>query len=124
MCPGCEDVEAFPFDPPDMPAGALRAGGHLHRVEPLLFSTRTTSRLYPLTCQGAPTPLAPRATSTLTFQLLGEADENSFRTADVAEPVDVFVVDDFIDHRRAELAQPRQGVVKVLDGEHDPQVSK
>ena len=56
-------------------------------------------------------------------ELLGEPDEDSFWTADVAQP-DVFVIDDFIDHRRAELAQPRQGVVKVLDGEHDPQVSK
>src|SRR5918994_1382288 len=57
-------------------------------------------------------------------ELLGEPDENSFGTADVAEPVDVFVIDDFIDHRRAELAEPGEGVVDVLDGEHDAQVSQ
>src|SRR5690606_41876438 len=51
--------------------------------------------------------------------LLGDPDENSFRTPDVAEPVDVFVVDDFIDHCRTELAEPGEGVVDVLAGEHD-----
>lgn len=55
-------------------------------------------------------------------ELLGEPDENSFGTPDVAEPVDVFVIDDFIDHRRAETAEPGEGVVDVLDGEHDAQV--
>src|SRR6185436_18788638 len=57
-------------------------------------------------------------------KLLAEPDENSFRTADVAEPVDAFVIDDFIDHRRAELAEPGEGVVDVIDGEHDAQVSQ
>src|SRR6185369_15348289 len=72
--------------------------------------------------------------STLTFhgilsggllpELLGEPDENSFGTSDVAEPVDVFVIDDYIDHRRTEPAEPGEGVVDVLDGEHDAQVSQ
>ena len=57
-------------------------------------------------------------------QLLGEPDENSFGTPDVAEPVDVFVIDDFIDDRRTELAEPGERVVDVLDGEHDAQVSQ
>src|SRR5688572_2612739 len=57
-------------------------------------------------------------------ELLGEPDENFFGTPNVAEPVDVFVIDDFIDHRRTELAEPGEGVVDVLDGEHDAQVSQ
>src|SRR6185503_19779363 len=57
-------------------------------------------------------------------ELLGEPDKNSFGTPDVAEPVDVFVVDDFIDNRRTELAEPSERVVDVLDGEHDAQVSQ
>src|SRR6187397_1606260 len=74
------------------------------------------------------------AFSTLTFhgilsggllpELLGEPDENSFGIPDVAEAVDVFVIDDFIDHRRTELYEPGEGVVDVLDGEHDAQVSQ
>ncbi len=72
--------------------------------------------------------------STLTFhrilsgdllpELLGEPDENSFGTPDVAEPVDVFEIDDFIDHCRTEFAEPGEGVVDVLDREHDAQVSQ
>jgi len=55
-------------------------------------------------------------------ELLGEANENSFGTPDIAKSVDVFIVDDFIDHCRPELAEPGESVVDVLDGEHDAQV--
>src|SRR5262245_65516757 len=55
---------------------------------------------------------------------LGEPDQNSFGAPYVAEPVDAFVIDDFIDHRRAELAEPREGVVDVIDGEHHAQISQ
>lgn len=48
--------------------------------------------------------------------LLGEPDENPFGTPNVAEPIDILVIDDFIDHRRAVLAEPGEGVVEVLDG--------
>ena len=48
-------------------------------------------------------------------ELFGEPDENSFGTPDVAEPVDVFVVDDFIDHCCTELAEPGEGGVEVID---------
>ena len=41
-------------------------------------------------------------------ELLGEPDENSFGTPDVAEPVDALVIDDFIDHFRAEPDEPRK----------------
>src|SRR5690606_23217698 len=36
----------------------------------------------------------------------------------------VFVLDDFIDHPRTELAEPGECVVEVLNGEHDAQVSQ
>jgi hypothetical protein len=49
-------------------------------------------------------------------ELLGDPDENSFGTPDVAEPVDVFVIDDFIDHRRTELAEPGAGVYTLRNG--------
>ena len=38
-------------------------------------------------------------------ELLGEPDENAFGTPDVAQPIDVFVIDGFIDRRRTELAE-------------------
>jgi len=57
-------------------------------------------------------------------ELLGETDENSFGTPDVAEPVDVFVIDNFIDQRRSELGEPGEGVVDVLNCEHYALVSQ
>jgi hypothetical protein len=60
--------------------------------------------------------------SALLPELLSESDENSFGTADVAEPVNVLVVDDFIDHRRPEFDQAGKSVVEILDGEHDAKV--
>ncbi len=59
----------------------------------------------------------------LLSELLSEPAETSFGTPDVAEPVDIFVIDDFIDHRGTELAEPGESVVDVLDGEHHTQVS-
>jgi hypothetical protein len=47
-------------------------------------------------------------------KLLGETDENSFGTPDVAEPVDVFIIDNFIDQRPTELAEPGKSVVDLL----------
>ena len=40
--------------------------------------------------------------------MLGEADKNPFRPADVAEPIRVFILDDFADELRAALAPPRR----------------
>src|SRR5574341_473971 len=57
-------------------------------------------------------------------ELLGETDEDSFGTPDVAEPVDVLVIDNFIDQRRTELAEPGEGVIDVLNGEHYALVSQ
>src|SRR5690606_29272186 len=60
----------------------------------------------------------------LLLELLSETDENSFGTSDVTEPIDVFVIDDLVDHRRAALSEPGEGVIEVIDGEHDAQVSQ
>src|SRR5690606_16825801 len=57
-------------------------------------------------------------------ELLGQTDENAFRPADIAEPIDVLVVDNIIDHRRAEPAEPRERVIDVVDSEHDTQVAQ
>src|SRR5688572_26295110 len=40
----------------------------------------------------------------LLLELLREPNENTLGTPDVAEPVNVFVIDDFIDHGRTEFA--------------------
>ena len=57
-------------------------------------------------------------------ELLGAPDEDSFGAPNVAEPVDAFEIDDFIDHRRPKLTEPSERVVNVLDGEHDAQVAE
>ena len=57
-------------------------------------------------------------------EFLGESDEDTFGASNVAEQVGVLVVDDFIDHRRAEPAESRESVIEVLDGEHDTQISQ
>lgn len=57
-------------------------------------------------------------------EFFGEPDEESFGAADVAEAVDVFVLNDFVDEFGAKLVEAGQGIIQVLDGEHDPQVAK
>jgi len=51
--------------------------------------------------------------------LLGQPDEKSFGTPDVAEPICLFVLHHFADELRAALAEPGERVVDVLNGEHD-----
>lgn len=58
----------------------------------------------------------------LTSELLSNANENPFGTPDVAKSVEVLVVDHLVDDGCAKLAEPDEGVVYVLDGEHDAQV--
>src|SRR5690606_1903651 len=70
----------------------------------------------------SPPPFHRIVAGRLLRELLGEADEDAFGAADVAEAVNAFVIDDFVDHGRAELGEPGEGVVEVLDGEHDAQV--
>src|SRR3954462_1259981 len=57
-------------------------------------------------------------------ELFGEPDEKSFGSADVAEPIRVFVLDHFADELRAALAEPGERVVEVVHGEHDAQVAE
>ncbi len=44
----------------------------------------------------------------LRSELLSKPNENTFWPADVAEPVDVFIVDDLVDHRRTEMTWERK----------------
>jgi hypothetical protein len=55
---------------------------------------------------------------------LGESDEKPFGPTDVAEPIDVFIVDDFAYELRAAAAKPVQRLVDVVDGEHDAEVAE
>jgi hypothetical protein len=58
-------------------------------------------------------------------EVLGESEEESSRSADVAEPVDVFVLDDFgADELRTVLPEAAKRVVDVVDLEHDPQITE
>src|SRR5512145_3407509 len=57
-------------------------------------------------------------------ELLGEPDEYSLGTPDVAEPIHVFILDHFADELRAASAEPGERIVDVLHGEHDAQVAE
>ena len=52
-------------------------------------------------------------------ELFGQSDENSFGAPDVAEPIDVLVLDHFADELRAAFAEPGERIVDILHGEHD-----
>ena len=56
-------------------------------------------------------------------QLFGKPEENAFRSPDVTEPVNVFILDHVADKLRA-LAESGERVVEVRDGEHDAEVTK
>ena len=76
-------------------------------------------------CAAAPWRSACSARSELPLsEFLGEADEDSFGAADVAEPIHVLVLHDVTDQLRAMLAQPRERVVDVVHGEHDAEVAE
>ena len=57
-------------------------------------------------------------------ELLGESDEDPFRAADVAEAVGLLILDDFTDELGATLAEYVEGIVDVVDGEHDTEVAE
>src|SRR5690242_14287064 len=83
------------------------------RFEPLVTSAKATD------CSSL-RRFAPRV-GVLPFQSLqifGEADENSFRPADVAEPIRLLVLNDFADDLRTMLGKPGERVVEVVHGEH------
>ena len=54
---------------------------------------------------------------------MGESDEKPFRSADVAEPIRVFIADNFAHELRAALAEPFKHLVDVVDGEHYAEVA-
>ena len=52
-------------------------------------------------------------------EFLGESDEKSLRSADVAEPICVFITNHFAYELRTALSEPLQRVLNVVHGEHD-----
>ena len=53
-------------------------------------------------------------------EFFGQPDEKSFRSADVAEPIRVLVLDHFAaDKLCAVLAEPGERIVDVVHGKHD-----
>jgi hypothetical protein len=54
---------------------------------------------------------------------LGESDEKSFRPADVAEPIHVFILDYFAYELGAAIAEPFKRLADVVHGEHDAEVA-
>src|SRR5438552_6368660 len=52
-------------------------------------------------------------------ELLGEPKVDALGAADVAEPVDVFILGDFVNELGAMGAQPPEDVIEVIDQEHD-----
>jgi hypothetical protein len=66
---------------------------------------------------------APRALwheRRLSAEFLSEPNEKSFRPADIAEPIRVFVLDHAAaDELRTVLPEPGERVVDVVYGEHD-----
>jgi hypothetical protein len=53
-------------------------------------------------------------------QLLGQSDDDALRAADVAEQIAVLEPGDLADEFAAVRAQAGNGVLEVVDGEHDP----
>jgi hypothetical protein len=56
-------------------------------------------------------------------EFLGESDQKSFRPADVAEPIRVFILDYFAYELRAALAELFKRLVDIIHGEHDAEVA-
>ena len=56
-------------------------------------------------------------------EFLGESDEKSFRPADVAEPIRVFILDYFAYELRAAITKPFKRLVDVVHGEHDAEIA-
>ena len=56
--------------------------------------------------------------------LLGQTDENTLGASDVAEPIHVLVLHNFVDDLRAMLAEPGERIVEVVHGEHDAKIAK
>src|SRR3954470_14905943 len=55
---------------------------------------------------------------------LGEPDEDALGASDVAEPIDVLVLDDLVDELGTMLSEPGERVAEVVDGEHDAEIAE
>ena len=56
---------------------------------------------------------------------MGQPDEQSFRSAEVAKPIRVLVLDHFEAFKLcAVLAEPGERLVEVVHGKHDAEVAK
>src|SRR3569832_1777603 len=55
---------------------------------------------------------------------LGQPDEDSLWSPDVAEPIDALVFDHFVHDLRAVLGLLRQRVVEIIPREHDAQITE
>ena len=49
--------------------------------------------------------------------MLGQPDKNALGASDIAEPINVFVLDYFVDELRAVLPEPGERIVEVVHGE-------
>jgi hypothetical protein len=56
-------------------------------------------------------------------KFLGESDEKPFRSADVAEPIRVLILDNFAYGLRSAVEKPSRRLVDVVHGEHDSEVA-
>lgn len=98
LCPISSSITVdLHFSPPD----ASRSGAGRHASDPVC--------------------LRPHGilSGSLLPELLGEPDEHSFGTPDVAEPIHLFILGHFADERRAAFAEPDERIVDVFHGEHD-----
>src|SRR6266536_1345960 len=80
---------------------------------------RPTSRLPPSTSSSS----SAHAYHALP-ELLGEPDEKSFGSADVAEPIRVLVLNHVANELRAARAESGEHLVDVVHGEHDAEVAE
>ena len=60
----------------------------------------------------------------LSAELLGQTDENSFGSANVAEPIRVLVLYYFSNELRAVPAEPGYHLVDVFNKEHDAKITE
>ena len=56
-------------------------------------------------------------------EFLGESDEKSFRPADVAEPISVFILHYFAYDLRAAPAEPFKRLIDVVHSKHHTEVA-
>jgi hypothetical protein len=62
--------------------------------------------------------------ASLSVKFLGESDEKSFGSADIAEPIRILIPDDFSYELRASPAKPGKRLVDVIHGKHDAEVAQ